>query len=647
MQLRSTLLICTIAFAIGIASAHAQSHYPGQHAGKFAVTDKFVPPVYSFDLQDVRLTESRFTQNRQRAAAWLLSINVNQLLHSFRTNSGVYSGNEGGYFAIKKLGGWESLDCELRGHSTGHILSALALMYASTGDETYKTKADSIVTGLFEVQQALNQDGYLSAFPQELINRNIAGKKVWAPWYTLHKILAGLIDQYLYCNNQQALNIAANMGSWAYIKLQPVTASQRAQLLRNEFGGINESFYNLYAITGNAHYKWLAGFFYHNEALDPLKERKDILSSKHANTYIPKLLGLSRDFEIEGQGDGDSLSQFFWKTVVLHHSFATGSNSDKEHFFTPDDISKHLTGYTGESCNVYNMLKLTRHLFIHTADERFADFYERALYNHILGQQDPATGMVAYFLPMMAGAHKVYSTPDSSFWCCVGSGFENQVKYGEAIYYHSKNDLYVNLFIPSELTWKEKGLKVIQQTKFPEEGTSLLTMEPERPTGMSVYLRFPSWATAGATVTVNGKNWPVKTSPGNYIIIRRTWKKGDRVKVNFPMTLTAIPANDNPQKVAFVYGPIVLAGEMGTEGFISPQPYSNPQLYNDYYTYNYHIPANTPQSLQVNTKNLHEAIQPLTATPLTFKTIKEGIVLKPLYDVHRERYVVYWELRAQ
>jgi uncharacterized protein len=644
MQHRSTLLVCTIVFAIGIRASYAQSHYPGQHAGKFAVNDQLKPPVYSFDLQDVHLTESRFTQNRQRAGAWLLSINVNQLLHSFRTNAGVYSGNEGGYFDVKKLGGWESLDCELRGHSTGHILSALALMYASTGDVTYKTKEDSIVSGLQEVQQALGQDGYLSAFPQELIDRNIAGKKVWAPWYTLHKILAGLIDQYLYCNNQQAITIATNMGSWAYKKLQPVTAAQRTIMLRNEFGGINESFYNLYAITGNTNYKWLAEFFYHNESLDPLKERKDILSNKHANTYIPKLLGLTRDYEIEGKGKGDFMSMFFWQTVVDHHSFATGSNSDKEHFFTPDDISKHLTGYTGESCNVYNMLKLTRHLFIHTADERYADFYERALYNHILGQQDPATAMVAYFLPMMAGAHKVYSTPDSSFWCCVGSGFENQVKYGEAIYYHSNNDLYVNLFISSELTWKEKGLKVIQQTKFPQEGSSLLTIVPGSALPMSVYLRFPSWATAGATVTVNGKNWPIKTSPGSYIVIHRTWKKGDQVKVNFPMTVTAIPANDNVKKVAFACGPIVLAGEMGTEGFIQPEPYSNPQLYNDYYTYNYHVPGGITQSLQVDVKHLNLAIQPVTSVPLTFKTNKEGIILRPLYDLHRERYVVYWDL---
>ena len=274
---------------------NAQSHYPGQHAGKFVVQDKLTPAVYSFDLQDVRLLDSRFRRNMEREEAWLLSLDVSRLLHSFRTNAGVPSGLEGGYSQGKKLAGWESLDCELRGHITGHILSGLAFLFASTGDIKYKRKADSLVKGLSEVQEALNQDGYLSAFPQELINRNIRGDRVWAPWYTLHKIFSGLIDQYLYCDSKQALAIASEMGLWAYKKLQPLTPAQLTLMLRNEFGGINESFYNLYAITGKSEYKWLATFFYHNEALDPLKERKDILNAKHANTYIPKLLGLTRD----------------------------------------------------------------------------------------------------------------------------------------------------------------------------------------------------------------------------------------------------------------------------------------------------------------------------------------------------------------
>ncbi len=624
--------------------ANAQSHYPGQHDGKFILQDKVMPAVYSFDLQDVKLLDSRFTQNMEREIQWIMSLDVNRLLHGFRTNAGVYSGQEGGYMTVKKLAGWESLDCEIRGHSTGHILSGLALLYASTHDEKFKIKADSLVKGLAEVQNVLNQGGYLSAFPEELINRNIEGKRVWVPWYTLHKIFSGLIDQYLYCDNKQALEVATKMSDWAYKKLKPVSAEQRTKMLRVEFGGINESFYNLYAITGKEEYKWLGDFFYHNEVLDPLEQGKDILNTKHANTFIPKILGLIRSYELEGEGAGATIAPFFWKTVVDHHSFCTGSNSDKEHFFKPDSISKHLTGLTGESCNVYNMLKLTKHLFSLNANIQYAEYYEKALFNHILGQQDPQSGMIAYFLPMLPGAYKVYSTPDSSFWCCVGSGFENQAKYGEAIYYHSNDDLYVNLFIPSELDWKEKGLKLKQETKFPEEGTIKLTFESANATSLALNIRYPSWAEA-ATVKVNGKKISIKNKPGSYIIIDRKWKTNDAVEISYQMSLRLIPANDDPNKVAFAYGPIILAGEMGTEGMLSPAPFSDPKKYNDYYSYDYKVPHSITDDLKLDRNKLNEFIRPLAGQPLTFKTVKEGITLKPLYDTHRERYVVYWDIK--
>ena len=640
-----SLLNIFILYCLSASHLHAQSHYPGQHAGKFAIADQLKPAVYAFDLSDVKLLDGRFKQNMEREQKWLLSIDTKSLLHSFRTNAGVFDANEGGYFDVKKLAGWESLDCELRGHTTGHLMSGLALMYASTGDVVYKKKADSIVNGLAEVQKTLNQDGYLSAFPQELINRNMAGKKVWAPWYTLHKILSGLIDQYLYCNNQHALDIAKGVAAWAYKKLQTVTPEQRTMMLRNEFGGINESFYNLYAITGNIQDKWLGGFFYHNESLDPLKEGKDILEKKHANTYIPKLIGLTRDYEIEGKGDGDSVAAFFWQTVIDHHSFATGSNSDKEKFFKPDDQSDHLSGYTGESCNVYNMLKLTRHLFSHTANIKYADYYEKALFNHILGQQDPATGMVAYFLPMMPGAHKVYSTPDSSFWCCVGSGFENQAKYGEAIYYHGDNDVYINLFIPSELDWKAKGFKLKQETNFPENGKIALTIATAPATALALQIRYPSWAVDGAIVKVNGKTFAIRQQPGSYIVINRKWKAGDQVAIDYPMALHTIATNDNPNKAAIAYGPIVLAGEMGTDNFEGPEPYSNPKLYNDYYRYNYHIPTNISTDLVLDKKRLSEVVLPVSGQPLTFKSANNGTIFRPLYDIHRQRYVVYWDMK--
>ncbi|MGQ1948328.1 glycoside hydrolase family 127 protein [Geofilum sp. OHC36d9] len=625
----------------------AQSHYPGQHTDKLKIAESIDFKAEAFNMSEVKLTNSRFTENMQRDSKWILSLGVDRLLHSFRTNAGVWAGLEGGYDTVDKLGGWESLDCELRGHTTGHILSGLAMLYGSTENDIYKIKADSIITGLAEVQKALGQSGYLSAFPENLIDRVIDGKRVWAPWYTLHKLYAGLIDQYLYCNNEQALKIVSKMGDWAYNKLFVLSEEQRTTMLRNEFGGINDSFYCLYQITGKNEYKWLAEFFYHNATLDPLKDKVDNLSNKHANTFIPKLIGVVRGFEIGGNSDYKEIADYFWDTVVNHHSFCSGSNSDKEKFFEPDQTSLHLSGYTGESCNVYNMLKLTRHLFCLDADVKYADYYEKALFNHILGQQDTKTGMVAYFLPMLPGAYKVYSTPDSSFWCCVGTGFENQAKYGEAIYYHTNTDLFVNLFIPSQLYWKEKGVTIIQQTQFPKEGKLTLWVNSEKPTLFTLKLRYPYWANK-ASVKVNGKKIKISNHPDSYIAINQIWRNGDKVEVEYPMVLKINPTPENPNVVSISYGPVVLAAKMGTEGMEAPAPYSNPNLHNDYYTYNYHIPENLCNELNLNGKKISSWLAPVEEE-FKFRGVDSatGKVYEfvPISDLHRERYIMYWKLQ--
>lgn len=534
----------------------AQSVYPGQHAGKLKRETVAPMKVKSFDLKDVRLLPSRFRENMMRDSMWMASIEVNRLLHSFRTNAGVFAGREGGYMTVKKLGGWESLDCELRGHTTGHLLSAYGLMYAATGSEQFKQKGDSLVNGLAEVQTALG-NGYLSAYPEELINRNIRGTSVWAPWYTLHKLFSGLIDQYLYSDNQKALEVVIRMADWAYHKLKPLDETTRQKMIRNEFGGVNESFYNLYAITGDERHRWLAQFFYHNEVIDPLKELRDDLGTKHTNTFIPKVIAEARNYELTEDENSRKLSDFFWHTMIDHHTFAPGCSSDKEHYFDPARFSKHVSGYTGETCCTYNMLKLSRHLFCWTADAAIADYYERALYNHILGQQDPQTGMVTYFLPLLSGSHKVYSTKENSFWCCVGSGFENHAKYGEAIYYHNDKGIYVNLFIPSVVNWREKGLTLRQETDFPAEETTVLTIRAQNPVETTVYLRYPSWS-KGVKVFVNGKKIAVKQKPGSYIAITRLWKDGDRITADYPMCLRVETTPDNPQKGALVYGPVVV-----------------------------------------------------------------------------------------
>ncbi len=614
------------------ATLVAQSIYPGVAKDKIAVECKGTAKAEAFELADVKLLPGRFNDNLQRDSAWLISLNPDRLLHSFRTTAGVPAGREGGYMTVKKLGGWESLDCELRGHTTGHVLSALGLMYAATGDESFRLKGDSIVRGLKEVQEA-HGNGYVSAFPEELINRNIRGTSVWAPWYTLHKILSGLIDQYVYAGNQEAFEVAKNMGDWAYGKLKDIDEPTRLKMLRNEFGGINEAFYNLYSLTADPRYLEVAEFFYHPDVIDPLKQRNADLGTKHTNTFIPKVLGEMRRYELTGDAESLGLSQFFWDEMLAHHTFAPGCSSDKEHYFPTDKFSEHISGYTGETCCTYNMLKLTRHLFCEQPDARLMDFYERALYNHILGQQDPETGMVAYFLPLATGTHRVYSTPENSFWCCVGSGFENHAKYAEQIYSMSSDGLYVNLFIPSQLTWKEKGLTLTQTTEFPSAGNTSLAITTDKPVRTTLKIRQPAWSSKTG-LRVNGKKVNAKKTKEGYLAVTREWKNGDKVDVDFDMNLVFEPTPDNSGKGALLYGPIVMAARLGTEGMQAPAPDSDPTLYNDYYTYNYHIPEGLPQTVDVNTLR--------QTAPLRFETA-EGLILTPLYDIHRERYGVYWQ----
>jgi DUF1680 family protein len=612
-----------------------------QYVGQFSTIQSIKPPVqvkaYSFDLSDVKLLDSRFKENMERDGKWLLSIDKKRLLHSWHVNAGMQTN-------AKSLGGWEGLDVELRGHTLGHVISGLALMYASTGDIAYKSKGDSLVNSMAEIQQTLNQEGYLSAFPQNLVNRAIAGKPVWAPWYTLHKIMAGLIDMYQYTGNKQALDVVIKMSDWAYHKLENLSPEQLAVMHKAEFGGMMESAYNLYGITGNPNDKKLAEFFYHKSVLDPLAQKEDKLAGLHANTQIPKITGEARGYELTGEEKEKTIADFFWQTVIDHHTYVTGGNSDREFFFQPDQISKHISRATTESCNTYNMLKLTRHLFTWTADVKYADYYERALYNHILASQDEETGMVAYFLPYTQGTFKTYCDKEHSFWCCVGTGFENHAKYAEGIYYHNENGIYVNLFIPSELTWNEKGVKLVQQTQFPEEATTHLTIKEIKTGKFSLFVRYPLWATSGAIVRINGKNVKINQKPGSYIELNRNWKSGDNVDITYPMSLHLVATNDNPNMAAVLFGPIVLAGDMGTEGIKAPAPFAYDQLdYRDYV-----VPADLITTLNVNGRKINDWVIPVNGKSLVFKAVgveSKEITLIPYYKIDKQRSVIYWNLK--
>ncbi len=583
-----------------------------------------------FPLDKVRLLPSRFQENFKRDSAWMMSIGVGQLLHSFRTVSGVFSGREGGYMTVARLGGWESLDCDLRGHTTGHLLSALATLYAQTKSATVKQKADSIVNGLNEVQRQL-RSGYLSAYAEGLIDRNIQGKSVWAPWYTQHKIVQGLIDQYILCGNDTALMIAKRMGDWAYRKLKPLPEATRLRMIRNEFGGFNEAMYNLYSLTHDDRYLWLARFFYHDDKINPLKQGNRELGTYHANTFIPKLLGEARNYELSGEQDSRKAAELLFWTLVDDHAFVTGEVSDKEHLFKPGEQGKHLSGYDGENCCTFNLLKLADHVFSWNADPRVADYYERALYNHILGQQDPQTSMVCYFTPLMTGAHRLYSTRDSSFWCCVGSGFESHVKYASSIYFHSAQALYVNLFIPSAVEWE--GTTVTQRTAFPEDNRTSFTVSGASKR-FSLRLRFPSWA-ASMTVSVNGRKIRTRVAPGHYMDVERMWQAGDSVSVEFGMALREEPARGDEQRAVLMYGPVVLSGKLAPVS----RPFSDPAKYNDYYTYDFKVPS----SLAAASYGHLSGIRRLKG--LRFRTAS-GIDIVPFYDAHHCRYAVYWHITS-
>ncbi len=501
------------------------------------MTTVVAPQAQPFPLSQVRLLDSPFRDAMLRDQKYLLSLDPDRFLFNFRKNVGLDS-------SAKPYGGWDSPDCEQRGAMLGHYLSALSLMYASTGDAEFKRRVDEGVAGLAECQSnavsAGFHAGYLSAFPESFIDRVENRQPVWAPWYALHKIMAGLFDASQLCGNAQALEVLTNMANWVKFRVDSISEEKMQASLQTEFGGMNEVLANLYGVTGNADYLKTAEAFNQKKIFDPLAAGQDRLNGLHANTQIPKMIGAARQYELTGDARDADIAKFFWERVALHRSYVIGGHSDREHFFPTNDFARHLSVETAETCNTYNMLKLTRHLFAWPPDATTMDFYERALYNDILASQDPDTGMFTYFMSLKPGHFKTYSKPDVSFWCCVGTGMENHAKYGDTIYFHGDDSLFVNLFIPSELSWPEKNLVVRQETKFPESDTTRLNFQTQTPTQLALKIRWPAWAEK-ISVRVNGQKQKISGTPGSYVSLDREWQNGDRVEIQLPMKLHAEP----------------------------------------------------------------------------------------------------------
>jgi DUF1680 family protein len=596
------------------------------------------PAARPFDPGEVRLLDGPFRDAMLRNQKYLRSLEPDRLLHTFRLNAGLPS-------SAQPLGGWEAPKCELRGHCLGHYLSACALMAAWEQDEVLKKNGDAIVAELAKVQDALAArgatPGYLSAYPESFIDRVEAAKPVWAPYYTLHKILAGLLDMHVLTGNAQALEILKRKAGWLKTRLDKLAPEQVQKMLGNEFGGMNEVLANLYAVTGDPEHLRLARAFDHRFVFDPLARGEDRLDGLHANTQVPKMIGAAREYALTGETRYRDIADVFWRRVALARSYVIGGHSDHEHFFPVDQFAKHLGPETAETCNTYNMLKLTRLVFGWTPTAEVMDFHERALYNHILASQDPETGQYVYLMSLKPGHFKTYSRPLDSFWCCVGTGMENHTKYADTIYFRGADgSLYVNLFIASELTWKEKGIALRQETAFPDEGATRLAVSCAAPVKAVLRLRRPAWAGEGFAVAVNGQEAGVDGKPGSYVALDRTWKDGDRVEVRLPMRLRTEPLPGDPSHVAFLCGPVVLAGEMGRTGIETFDFLAKGQ------TDHVRVPTPAPPVLVGDPKDVTARVEPVAGKPLTFRTKglarPDDVTLLPFFRMHRQRYAVYW-----
>lgn len=525
--------------------------------------------VSLFPLQDVRLLESPFLQAQQTDLKYILAMDADRLLAPYLREAGLTP-------KAPSYTNWENTG--LDGHIGGHYLSALSMMYAATGNAEIKQRLDYMISELKRCQDAVGT-GFIGGTPgsipmwNEIKAGNIRaggfdlnGK--WVPLYNIHKTYAGLRDAYLFAGNTTARDMLVKLTDWMITVTADLTDEQMQDMLRSEHGGLNETFADVYAITGDKKYLTLAKRFSHLAILNPLLAKEDKLTGLHANTQIPKVIGYKRIADLENNRQWDDASQFFWQTVTDNRSISIGGNSVREHFHPADNFEPMVTDIEGpETCNTYNMLRLSNLFFQSTAEGRYMDFYERALYNHILSSQEPEKGGFVYFTPMRPGHYRVYSQPETSMWCCVGSGLENHTKYGEIIYAHSNNDLYVNLFIPSRLNWEKKGLVLTMETQFPDEDKVRLTIEKTRKKDLAIKFRYPGWVEQGAlSVTINGRKaeQDINAKPGEYFTLQRKWKEGDVIEITLPMKLTMAQLPDKSDYYSFMYGPIVLAAKTGT-----------------------------------------------------------------------------------
>lgn len=623
------------ALAIGMGAARPAAAQAGAAAAAVPAT------LQPFDMADVTLGEGPFLHAQRATEAYLLRLDPDRLLHQFRVNAGLKP-------KAPAYGGWESdplwSDIHCQGHTLGHYLSACALAFRSTAKPVYRERIDYIATELGTCQDAA-KSGLVTAFPSgaALVAAHLRGEKIsGVPWYTLHKIYAGLRDGALLADSAPARAVLLRLADWGVVACRPLSDAQFETMLETEHGGMNEIYADLYAMTGKADYRTLSERFSHKALLTPLAKARDHLDGLHANTQVPKVVGFHRVYETTGDASYRDAAAFFWKTVAETRSFATGGHGDNEHFFAMADFEDHVFSAKGsETCCQHNMLKLTRSLFLHEPRPEYADYYERTLFNGILASQDPDSGMATYFQGARPGYMKLYHTPEHSFWCCTGTGMENHVKYRDSIYFHDDRALYVNLFLPSTVRWRAKDAELVQETRFPEEPRTTLRWKLARPTELTLNLRHPRWSRT-ATVRVNGAVAARSAAPGSRIELARNWRDGDVVELQLVMEPGFESAPAAPDVVAFTYGPLVLAGALGAQGLAQGADIVVNER--DYGRYN-DMPVQVPV-LAGDPAMLAAAIRP-GAKPLEFTlAAADGapVRLIPYHRIAHERYATYWKL---
>lgn len=592
----------------------------------------------AFDLQDIRLLDGPFKAAEQVDMDYILEMDMDRLLAPFLHEAGLEPKAE-------SYANWENTG--LDGHIGGHYLSALALMVASTGDERMKERLDYMVGELKRAQQQ-NGNGYVGGVPggkamwKEIKDGNIRAGSFslndrWVPLYNIHKTYAGLRDAYWLAGNEDAKEMLIELTDWMLDVVAGLSNEQIQDMLRSEYGGLNETFADVAEITGEEKYLKLARQFSQQSLLDPLIRHEGRLTGMHANTQIPKVVGFKRIADLENEETWDKACRFFWENVTEKRSVSIGGNSVREHFHPIDDYSPMINSEQGpETCNTYNMLKLSKMLFLSDPQSRYLEFYERALYNHILSTQHPEKGGFVYFTPMRPGHYRVYSQPHECFWCCVGSGLENHAKYGELIYAHAGDELYVNLFIASVVRWKEKGVMLTQQSRFPDESRTSFELKTDEPIHFTLKLRCPDWVTDdGFKVKVNGEVIDVEIC--DYVAIERMWKNGDTIEMELPMQVIAEQLPDHSNYYSFRCGPVVLATKTTDREM--------PGLFGDdsrggHIAEGRRFPLNEMPMLIGDPAELVGNIKPVAGKPLTFNMGEQELM--PFFRLHDSRYIVYW-----